>query len=253
MKRKQIVAGNWKMNLNFKDGIKLATDVAKKLPLSDVLVVLGTPAIHLHAVNEVVKNFSGIKVAAQNCHQNEKGAYTGELSLDMIKSVGAEYVILGHSERREYFKEDNAVLAKKVDAVLAKGLTPIFCCGEALPIRKKKKHVAHVKKQLQDSLFHLKPAQFSKIVIAYEPIWAIGTGVTATPEQAQEMHKAIRKMIATKYSNKLAEGISILYGGSVKPANAKALFGQADVDGGLVGGASLKAADFIQVVQGFDQ
>jgi len=164
MKRKQIVAGNWKMNLDFKEGIKLASDVAKKLPLSNALVILGTPAIHLHAVNDIVKNFSGIKVAAQNCHQNDKGAFTGELSLDMLSSVGAEYVILGHSERREYFKEDNALLAKKVNAVLAKGLTPIFCCGEALPIRKKKKHVAHVKKQLQESLFHLKPAITRKLI-----------------------------------------------------------------------------------------
>ena len=252
MKRQKIVAGNWKMNLNYKEGIQLATAIAKKMPAnSDVQVIVGTPAIHLKAVADVVQHFSSIAVAAQNCHQSEKGAYTGELSVDMVQSVGASYVILGHSERRGYFQETNEVLAQKVDAVLGKGLTPIFCCGEPLAIRKKKKHVKFVKKQLQEGLFHLDAKEFSKIVIAYEPIWAIGTGVTASPEQAQEMHKSIRKLIAKQYGEKVANKTSILYGGSVKPANAKELFGQKDVDGGLVGGASLKAIDFLQIIDSF--
>ena len=253
MKRKQIVAGNWKMNKNFQEGMQLASDIATKMPLTDeVVVILGIPAIHLQAVGNLVKNFSGIKIAAQNCHQEEKGAYTGELSADMLTSVGVEYVILGHSERRQYFNETNELLAKKVDTVLNKGLHPIFCCGEALDIREKGKHIKYVKKQLEAGLFHLTAKQFSKVVIAYEPIWAIGTGVTASKEQAQEMHKSIRKLIADKYGKKIAKKTSILYGGSVKPANAKELFSQADVDGGLVGGASLKAADFIQVIEGFN-
>lgn len=252
MKRKKIVAGNWKMNMNYKEGLQLATAIAKKIPATTkVQVILGTPAIHLQSVGGVIRHFSNISLAAQNCHEAEKGAFTGELSVDMLASVGVSNVILGHSERRQYFKESNEVLAKKVDAVLDKGLTPIFCCGEPLEIRKKEKHVKFVKKQLEESLFHLKAKEFSKIILAYEPIWAIGTGVTASPKQAQDMHKAIRKMIAKKYGEKVADRTSILYGGSVKPANAKELFGQKDVDGGLVGGASLKANDFIQIINSF--
>jgi len=251
MKRKKIVAGNWKMNKTFQEGIKLTDAIVTQMPLTDVTVILGTPAIHLHEVGNRIKYFSGIHLAAQNCHAAERGAYTGELSTEMLASVGAEYVILGHSERREYFQETNELLAKKVDAVLAQGLLPIFCCGETLDIREKNKHKKYVKKQLMEGVFHLKAKQFSKIVIAYEPIWAIGTGVTASPKQAQEMHKFIRKLIAEQYSKKVADKTSILYGGSVKPANAKELFGQADVDGGLVGGASLKAADFIDIIAAF--
>jgi len=220
------------MNLTYKEGIQLATMIAKKVPAkTDVRVILGTPAIHLKAVGDVIQHFSNIYLAAQNCHQAEKGAFTGELSVDMLQSVGTSHVIIGHSERREYFQESNEMLAQKVEAVLAKGLTPIFCCGEPLEIRKKKKHVKYVKKQLTEGLFHLKAKDFGKVIIAYEPIWAIGTGVTASPKQAQEMHKSIRKMIAKQYGDKVAAKTSILYGGSVKPANAKELFGQKDVDG----------------------
>ena len=197
------------------------------------------------------KKDSAVTVVAQNCADKESGAYTGEISVSMIKSVGAKYVILGHSERREYFNEGHELLAAKVNTVLGKRLIPIFCCGEPLAIREAGTHVAHVKKQLEDSLFHLKKNAFSKIIIAYEPIWAIGTGVTASPQQAQDMHKAIRALLADKYGATVADGTSILYGGSVKPANAKEIFGQPDVDGGLVGGASLKAADFLQIIHSF--
>jgi len=251
MKRKKIVAGNWKMNKTFQEGIQLADAIVTQMPLTDVTVILGTPAIHLKEVGNRVKYFSGIHIAAQNCHAEKRGAFTGEISTEMIDSIGAEYVIIGHSERREYFQETNDLLAKKVDAVLKQGLIPIFCCGESLEIREKNKHKKYVKKQLQEGLFHLKAKKFSKVVIAYEPIWAIGTGVTASPEQAQEMHKFIRKQVADQYSKKVADKTSILYGGSVKPANAKELFGQADVDGGLVGGASLKANDFIEIISAF--
>lgn len=252
MKRQKIVAGNWKMNKTYDEGIELAKSIAIQLPAdAKAKVVLATPAIHLKGVADVLQNFSNMNLAGQNCHQADKGAFTGELCVDMLQSVGASYVIIGHSERREYFNESNELLAKKVEAALAAGLTPIFCCGEPLPVREAKKHVKYVRKQLKESLFNLEAADFSKIVIAYEPIWAIGTGVTASPEQAQQMHKAIRKMIAKQYGDKVAEKTSILYGGSVKPANAKTLFGQADVDGGLVGGASLKATDFLEIIASF--
>jgi len=229
----------------------LAKAIADGIGASENLAILGVPATHLKAVSGIVKKVANLEVAAQNCHQAESGAYTGEISVSMIKSVGAKYVILGHSERREYFKEGHELLAAKVNTVLGKRLIPIFCCGEPLAIREAGTHVAHVKKQLEESLFHLKSKAFSKIIIAYEPIWAIGTGVTASPQQAQEMHKAIRALLADKYGATIADGTTILYGGSVKPANAKELFGQADVDGGLVGGASLKAADFLQIIDSF--
>lgn len=251
MKRQKIAAGNWKMNKTYSEGRALATAIAKGIGNSENLAILGTPAIHLRAVSNIVKKVPNLEVAAQNCHQAESGAYTGELSVSMIKSVGAKYVILGHSERREYFKESHELLAEKVDTVLGKRLIPIFCCGEPLSIREAGTHVAHVKQQLEESLFHLKKAKFSKIIIAYEPIWAIGTGVTASPQQAQEMHKAIRQLLADKYGAATAEGTSILYGGSVKPGNAKELFGQPDVDGGLVGGASLKPDDFLKIIHSF--
>lgn len=251
MKRQQIAAGNWKMNKDYKEGRQLAKAIAEGIGQSENLAILGVPATHIKAVSGIVKKVRNLEVAAQNCHQEESGAYTGEISVSMIKSVGAKYVILGHSERREYFNESHELLAAKVNTVLGKRLIPIFCCGEPLAIRETGTHVAHVKKQLEESLFHLKAKAFSKIIIAYEPIWAIGTGVTASPAQAQEMHKAIRALLADKYGETIAEGTTILYGGSVKPANAKELFGQPDVDGGLVGGASLKAADFLQIIESF--
>ncbi|MFK7984310.1 MAG: triose-phosphate isomerase [Saprospiraceae bacterium] len=251
MKRQQIAAGNWKMNKDYKEGRDLAKAIADGMTNSENLAILGVPATHLKAVSGIVKKVANLEVAAQNCHQAESGAYTGEISVSMIKSVGAKYVILGHSERRAYFNESHELLAAKVNTVLGKRLIPIFCCGEPLEIREADTHVAHVKKQLTDSLFHLKTKDFRKIVIAYEPIWAIGTGVTASPAQAQDMHKAIRSLIADRYSASVADETTILYGGSVKPANAKELFGQPDVDGGLVGGASLKAADFLQIIESF--
>jgi triosephosphate isomerase len=253
MKRQQIAAGNWKMNKTYSEGRALAKAIAEGMGQTcENLVILGTPAIHLKTVSNIVDDIPNLELAAQNCHQAEKGAYTGELSVDMIESVGAKYVILGHSERRQYFNEDHQLLAQKVDRVLAKGLIPIFCCGEPLSIREAGTHVDYVKTQLEESLFHLSPEQFSKIIIAYEPIWAIGTGVTASPAQAQDMHKALRSLLTNKYGADIAEGTSILYGGSVKPANAKELFGQADVDGGLVGGASLKPDDFLAIINSFE-
>ena len=251
MKRQQIAAGNWKMNKTYTEGRQLAKAIADGVGNIENLAILGVPATHLKAVSGIVKKVPNLEVAAQNCHQEESGAYTGEISVGMIKSVGAKYVILGHSERREYFNESHELLAAKVNTVLGKRLIPIFCCGEPLSIREAGTHVAHVKKQLEDSLFHLKTKDFRKVIIAYEPIWAIGTGVTASPAQAQDMHKEIRKLIANRYSANVADETTILYGGSVKPANAKELFSQPDVDGGLVGGASLKADDFLQIIDSF--
>ncbi len=252
MKRLNIAAGNWKMNKNYEEGVDLAKAItAHEVKDSHTMVILGTPFIHLKTAVEVAKANPNVKIAAQNCHQLTKGAYTGETSVDMIRSVGAEFVILGHSERRAYFAENNELLAQKVNTVLAADLRPIFCCGEALEIREAGTHIEFVAQQLKESLFHLDGAAFAKVVIAYEPIWAIGTGVTASPTQAQEMHNEIRQLISDKYGADIANATSILYGGSVKPANAKEIFGQQDVDGGLVGGASLKANDFIQIIDSF--
>lgn len=249
MSRQLIVAGNWKMNTTLKEGEKLANALVKKSKATDPLVILAAPFTHLSSITNIVKDTDGVEVAAQNCSEELSGAYTGEVSVGMLKSVGVKYVILGHSERRQYFKEGNALLAKKTKTVLGKGLLPIFCCGEPLSVRKAGNHARHVSKQLREGLFHLSKKDFAKVVIAYEPIWAIGTGVTASPEQAQEMHDKIRKMIARKYDEKTADATTILYGGSVKAANAKDLFSQPDVDGGLVGGASLKATDFSKIIK----
>ncbi|MEM6698558.1 MAG: triose-phosphate isomerase [Bacteroidota bacterium] len=245
--RQQIAAGNWKMNMNYQDGMSLAKAVGSGSIPKDVQIIIGTPAIHLAEAGEIDR----ISVAAQNCHHEEKGAYTGEISADMIASTGASHVILGHSERREYFGEDDALIAKKVKLVLSKGLIPIYCCGEKLEVREAGNHTTLVEAQIQEGLFHLSTEDFSKVVIAYEPVWAIGTGVTASPEQAQEMHQHIRTLIANQYGGEVAEGTSILYGGSVKPANAKEIFAKVDVDGGLVGGASLKADSFLAIANSF--
>ena len=190
-------------------------------------------------------------LAAQNCNEHDSGAYTGEISVDMLKSVGATYVILGHSERREYFNENNQQLAAKVSKVLEQGLTPIFCCGEPLAIREQGDPYSYVNKQIEESLFHLASDEINQVVIAYEPIWAIGTGKTASSEQAQQMHKSIRDFLANQYGKERAENISILYGGSCKPDNARELFSQEDVDGGLIGGASLKSRDFIEIAKSY--
>lgn len=249
--RQQIAAGNWKMNKTYSEGISLVEEIIEKTRDGKILVILGVPFIHLNGVADLVANVPYIKLAAQNCHEKANGAFTGETSAEMALSAGAEYVILGHSERREHYKESNEVLSKKVAHAISKGLKPIFCCGESLRIRKAKIHVGFVANQLNEGLFHLSKEDFSKVVIAYEPIWAIGTGETATPEQAQAMHKEIRNLIEKKYGNETAENIPILYGGSVKPDNAKELFSQPDVDGGLVGGASLNADDFVKIVENF--
>ena len=218
--------------------------------VNDVVVVLGVPFTHLTKVVETV-NTGRIGVSAQNCAVEPKGAYTGEVSAEMVKSTGAEYVIIGHSERREYYGEDSEVLNKKLALALENNLTPIYCCGEPLEIREAENQNGYVKNQLKETIFNLSKEDFQKIVIAYEPIWAIGTGKTASSEQAQEIHAFIRSAIAEKFGSEVAEEISILYGGSCKPSNAKELFANKDVDGGLIGGASLNASDFMGIIKGF--
>lgn len=251
--RKKIVAGNWKCNTNLQQGIDLAKEVnrvvAEQAP-EDVVVVLGVPFTHLSKVVETVDT-SRVGVAAQNCAAEASGAFTGEVSAEMVKSTGAGYVILGHSERREYYGETSEVLNKKIALALENGLTPIYCCGEPLEVREAGSQNEYVKKQLEETIFRLPESDFRKLVIAYEPIWAIGTGKTATADQAQEIHAFIRSAIAEQFGGEIAEETSILYGGSAKPSNAKELFANKDVDGGLIGGASLKAEDFLGIIKGF--
>ena len=248
--RKQIAAANWKMNLNQQEAKDLLKNILDKLPkLTDnQQVVFSVPAIYLSNAVQQIGGISNVFVAAQNCHQNSNGAFTGEISAPMYSSVGVNHIVIGHSERREYFAESDALLAEKVNAVLANNSTPIFCCGEPLGIREAGTQNAFVETQLINSLFHLTPEQLLKVVIAYEPIWAIGTGKTASSAQAQEIHAFIRSVLATKYGADIANQISILYGGSVKAANAVELFSQPDVDGGLVGGASLIASEFTAII-----
>ena len=249
MKRQKIAAGNWKMNLTMAQARKLVTDIKYGKRPSNVKVILGVPYPYLYVLNSITgKNMN---VAAQNLHHETKGAYTGEISSDMLKSIGTGYVIIGHSERRAHNKESNTILKQKVSRAISDGLKIIFCCGEPLKVRKSKKHQAHVRKQLDASLLHLDKSDMKNVIVAYEPIWAIGTGETASPAQAQEMHKSIRSHLKSAYGKSTAESISILYGGSVKPANAKALFSKSDVDGGLVGGASLKADSFLSIINSF--
>ncbi|MEM8894654.1 MAG: triose-phosphate isomerase [Bacteroidota bacterium] len=252
--RKHIVAGNWKMNNTIEEGKKLTSEIVNMVKdevMDDTIAVLCTPFVHLGTTSGSIDGPANIFLGAQNCSQHESGAYTGEVSASMLKSVGVSYVILGHSERREYFAESDELLAAKVDKVLEHGLVPIFCCGESLEIREKDEHYGFVTEQLTNSLFHLSADDFSKIVIAYEPIWAIGTGKTATSEQAQEMHAKLRAHIAGQYGEEIANNTSILYGGSAKPSNAPELFAQPDVDGGLIGGASLKSRDFVDIIKSF--
>lgn len=238
--RKKIVAGNWKMNLTYADAKVLASQVAE---LNDVAaeIFLFPTAIYLDVVKQAA---SGVKVGVQNAYPKDAGAFTGEVSMAQVQTMGVDAVLVGHSERREYFNETNAFLKEKVDAALAHGLTPFFCFGEPLEIRENNTFLSYVKQQLEESIFHLEPNEFKKMVLAYEPIWAIGTGKTASVEQAEEMHAAIRSWIAARYSDEVANEISILYGGSCNPSNAKALFACPNVDGGLIGGAALKIADF---------
>ncbi|WP_017731068.1 triose-phosphate isomerase [Nafulsella turpanensis] len=250
--RQKIVAGNWKMNTTADEGQKLTSEIVNMVQdeiSADVQVILAPPFTHLQSVGKLIGSSKKIALAAQNVNENESGAYTGEVSAGMLQSVGVEWVIIGHSERREYFKESGEQLAKKINAALKGGLRPIFCCGEPLEVREKEEHEGHVKQQLQDSLFHLSKEQISKVVIAYEPVWAIGTGKTASAGQAQEMHKSIRRQIAEKWGEEVAGQLRILYGGSMKPDNAKELMDQPDVDGGLIGGASLKSRDFLQIIK----
>ncbi|MCO6358950.1 triose-phosphate isomerase [Roseivirga pacifica] len=252
--RKKVIAGNWKMNLTLEEGVSLASEVvniAKDELASDVTMVMCTPAIHMAAVSKLTAEVANVHVGAQNISEHESGAYTGDISADMALSTGAEFVIIGHSERREYHFETNAQLAARVELALAKGLTPLFCCGESLETREAGDHVSFVTKQLEESLYQLSAEQMEKVVIAYEPIWAIGTGVTASTEQAQEMHKSIREALASKFGAEVAEQVSILYGGSMKPGNAPELLAQPDVDGGLIGGASLKSRDFIDIAKSY--
>lgn len=251
---KQIVAGNWKMNKSLADAIELAESIANGLTELEHYadsIILAPPYHALAAVSSICEDHSILKTGAQNCHQLDSGAYTGEISSTMITSCGAEFVILGHSERRQHFNESDELLTEKVNAALKAGLNIIFCCGESLETREKNLHKTFVTDQLKKSLFHLSKEDFSKIVIAYEPIWAIGTGVTASPEQAQEMHNEIRSFLRTEYSAEIANDISILYGGSCNPKNAAELFALPDVNGGLIGGASLKSEDFLSIIASF--
>jgi triosephosphate isomerase len=248
--RKQIVAGNWKMNNDLSQTEALITDLKNQTKTSNAEVMVAPTATNLWQANNSLKS-TDIEVIAQNMHVAENGAYTGEVSASMLKSIGVNTVILGHSERREYFNETDEMLAKKVDTALAKGMRVIFCFGEELADRKSGNEEKIVGSQIEKALFHLDAAAFQNIVLAYEPVWAIGTGETATPEQAQDMHAFIRKTLADKYGNDVANSISILYGGSCKPANAQEIFSKPDVDGGLIGGASLKAEDFFAIVNAF--
>lgn len=245
--RNKIVAGNWKMNKNSSETADLLTQLTAKIPDTLAEVMVAPAFVNLaQAVKQLAS--SSIEVVAQNMHFAENGAYTGEISSDMLKSVGIKTVILGHSERRAYFGEDDALLAKKVDAALNANMRVIFCFGEELQDRKGGDHFKVVESQLKNGLFHLDKGQWEKIVLAYEPVWAIGTGETASPEQAQEMHAFIRKTIAGAYDQDTAQKVTILYGGSVKPGNANEIFSKPDVDGGLIGGASLVADDFAAIV-----
>ena len=248
--RKQIVAGNWKMNNNLSQTETLLTDLKNQTKTTNAEVMVAPTFTNLYHANEALKT-TDIEVVAQNMHFAENGAYTGEISADMLKSIGVKTVILGHSERREYFNETDELLAKKVDAVLANQMAVIFCFGEELADRKSGNQENIVESQIKNALFHLEASAFKNIILAYEPVWAIGTGETASPEQAQDMHAFIRKTLADNYGDEVANSVSVLYGGSVKPNNAQEIFSKPDVDGGLIGGASLKAEDFFAIVNAF--
>jgi triosephosphate isomerase len=248
--RKQIAAANWKMNLSISEANTLLDQLIAASPnlSANQEAIFAVPAIYIPLATQKLAGINHVYVAAQNCHPKANGAYTGEISAPMLASVGVKHIVLGHSERRAYFNESDAFLAEKTDAVLAAGSTPIFCCGEPLEIREAGTQNSFVETQLKNSLFHLSADQITKVVIAYEPIWAIGTGKTASSEQAQEIHAYIRSVFAAKYGQDIADQISILYGGSVKAANATEIFSQPDVDGGLVGGASLIATEFTAII-----
>ena len=248
--RKKIVAGNWKMNNDLSETELLLEALKKQLIREDVVVMVAPAFTNLQQAFSSLQNYP-IEVVAQNMHYAKSGAYTGEVSAKMLKSVGVKTVILGHSERRAYFYEDNAILAEKVSAALDNSMAAIYCFGEELSDRKSKNHFKVVETQLKEGLFHLSGSDWGQIVLAYEPVWAIGTGETASPQQAQEMHHFIRKTISERYTSAIADNVSILYGGSVKPDNAKEIFSQPDVDGGLIGGAALDAESFMAIVNAF--
>ncbi|GIZ15116.1 triose-phosphate isomerase [Capnocytophaga catalasegens] len=245
--RKKIVAGNWKMNNDLVQSEALIAELLTKLPQTTAEVMIAPTFVNLATAVQKTKA-SKVEVIAQNMHFAENGAYTGEISAQMLASIGVKTTILGHSERREYFNETDEALTKKVDTALKHKMRVVFCIGEKLAERKANKHFDVVKEQIEKALFHLSAQAWQSVILAYEPVWAIGTGETATPEQAQEMHAFIRKIIADKYGNEVAQNVSILYGGSANPKNAKDIFAQKDVDGGLIGGASLKADDFVAVI-----
>jgi triosephosphate isomerase len=248
--RKQIAAANWKMNLSLQQAEELMNQLlATEHSLGpDQLALFAVPFPYLLTVQQKLSGKTNAKVAAQNCAATNNGAYTGEVSAEMLKGMNVEYAIIGHSERREYFQETPAILAEKVNKALEAGIKPVFCCGEPLTVREADTQNSYVAAQLKESLFHLDKAQLKDFIIAYEPIWAIGTGRTASSDQAQEMHQHIRKVMADQYGQDIADSISILYGGSVKAANAADIFGKPDVDGGLVGGASLDAKEFAAII-----
>lgn len=248
--RKKIVAGNWKMNMELAEGLKLAesVDTYFRLKPSKAEVILCTPYIHLAGVSQILKD-GNVRLGAQNCASEPSGAYTGEISPAMILSTGAGYVIIGHSERRSYYHEDNQLLNRKTKLALSTGLKVIFCCGEVLGERESGKYFEVVKNQIENGLFNIPVEEIKNVVVAYEPVWAIGTGLTATPEQAQEMHQYIRGLFTEKYGKEIADNLTILYGGSCKPSNAAEIFSKPDVDGGLIGGAALKKDDFTAIVE----
>jgi triosephosphate isomerase len=253
--RKKIVAGNWKMNLDYQTGVSLFSEIVNMVKdevIGQQEVVVCSPAIHLYSLGQLAHSATNVSIGAQNIYQAESGAFTGEISASQVKSVGADYVILGHSERRAYFGETDEVLAEKVNVALKNQLTPIFCIGETKEERESGQFFDIIKSQLEKGLFHLSVSDFSKVVLAYEPVWAIGTGLTASPEQAQEVHAFIRETLANQYDQALADSTSILYGGSCNPTNAPDLFSQPDIDGGLIGGASLKSRDFTDIVKVFN-
>ena len=247
MERIKMVAGNWKMNKTLQEGVALATELKEAVKNPNCAVVIGTPFIHLATVAELLKD-SPIAVAAENCADKEKGAYTGEVSAAMLRSTGAEYCILGHSERRAYYHEDYEILREKTQLALANGLKVIFCIGEVKEEREAGKQNEVVKAQLEGSVFNLTAEEWKNVVLAYEPVWAIGTGLTATPEQAQEIHAYIRGLVAQRYGQEVADATTILYGGSCNEKNAAELFACPDIDGGLIGGAALVAEKFLAII-----
>lgn len=253
--RKNIIAGNWKMNLDHAAGLELFSEIINFINediKGEQEVVVCSPFIHLNSLAELLNPNSKISIGAQNCHQADSGAFTGEISASMLKSAGAAYVIIGHSERRAFFFEDDSILSQKLDTVLKNDLLPIFCIGETLEQRNTGTYFDVIESQLEKAAFHLSEEHFKNLILAYEPVWAIGTGLTATPDQAQEIHAFIRMKVAEKYNPHLADNLTILYGGSCNPKNAAELFAQKDIDGGLIGGASLKSRDFVDIIKVFN-